>query len=131
MIKDHLIRAGHGAETADRMEREAWPTERMIKSAYAYLLDFPAEIRAGDRQTAHFVYKQIQVAMAKGGWTTNEWNRLHAMARTWRRRAEGRDRKFSVMGWQKQGDGQHTPEVVKVMEEIQGEIDGLADHEQR
>lgn len=110
-----------GAEWADRAERKAWKGSG-YRSAYAHLIEMPTEVGAGDITTAYRVKSQILMAMDKGGYTTNEWNRLHGMLSAWEGRALGTDVGFMLRGWKKAGDGKHTPTVEKALREIRKEM---------
>ena len=66
--------------------------------------------------------QDVEKAIAKGGWTTNEWNRLHALQRIWTARHTGQDLAFNLRGWKKQGTGHHTPSVEKTIQNIKKEI---------
>lgn len=51
-----------------------------------------------DYGAANLYLSRIRAAMAEGGWSPGEWGRLHTLEETWRKRAEGKDPVFEVMG---------------------------------
>ena len=115
---------GRGAECADRADREAY-AGRHYKSAYAHIVCLPDFVAPGDRTTAYSILHRIEAAIVKGGWTANEWNRLHAMQRMWSARYHGTDLVFNLRGWRKKGTGHHTPSVEKVLNSIRKEMGTL------
>lgn len=121
MADDGFMRSGRGAETADRMDREAWG--RTYKSAYAHHLQMPERVEAGDYEMARTILYRIQAQVEKGGWTTNEWLRLHALEKAWGNRGAGRDLQFNMRGWQRKGTGHNLPQVEKTMRAIQKAIE--------
>jgi hypothetical protein len=118
-MEAHAIVPGRGAESADRMERAAWPG-RSYRSAYSSIVQLPDVVHNGDRAAAHAIHDRILKAIEIGGWTTNEWNRLHKLEETWRMRAAGKDTAFNLRGWKRQGTGHHTPGIEKFISTIRG-----------
>lgn len=121
--KDHLMRRGRGAETSDRIQREAYPGLKM-KSAYAHHLAIPDVVQPSDHQTAHLILKNVREVLDKGGWTTNEFNRLRIMEKAWARRASGNDPVFNLRGWRRQGTGHNLNPTLKALAEISGLLEG-------
>lgn len=112
---------GVGAEISDRIERERW-VGRKFRSPYAHLVAIPAIVRAGDTATAKSVLYRIEAVMEKGGWTRNEWARIHKLRQAWEKRAAGQDVGFMLRGWKRKGDGQHTPGIEKFITTIKGVV---------
>lgn len=128
---DHgFMRQGVGAETADRMDREAWGV--VYRSAYTHHIQLPDGVEAGDYDTAHQILFRIQRQVEKGGWTTNEWNRLHQMEEAWGRRASGQDLQFNMRGWQKKHPGHNLPPFERaarqIAEAVEDSRQGRGDH---
>lgn len=117
--KDHLMRGGRQAESADRQEREAYPG-MPVRSAYAHLLIIPDHVAAGDRMQARYIMDQIDKVLDLGEWTTNEFIRLHEMHKAWARRQAGVDPVFNMRGWQKKGAGHNLNPTLKALRDIQG-----------
>jgi len=120
--KDHLLRQGRGAETSDRLDREAWGIH--YGSAYSAMVALPDEVKAGDLTTARGVQQRVEEAIEHGGWTTNEWRRLNTLLKVWARRAAGNDVKFNLQGWQRQGSGHHTPSLIRAIDQINKTLTG-------
>jgi hypothetical protein len=98
-------------EAADRADREASPGHRLhrlglapapagpyYRSAYLGIVGENPECLPGDLTTAREVLQRIEIAIGRGGWTRNEWRRLHRMHAKWKARADGTDARFMVMG---------------------------------
>jgi hypothetical protein len=115
--ENHLTRRGRGAETSDRIDREAWPG-RFRGSAYHTIVNLPDGVQAGDTQTARAIMDRIEAAIDQGGWTTNEWVRLHKLQKAWARRQAGADPVFNMRGWQKKGSGHNLNPTLKALKEI-------------
>lgn len=85
------------AEDGDRIERETRPG--FWTSAFWPMLGGQApQCAAGDRRTARLFLARIEAAIDRGGWTRNEWRRLHKLYEVWSRRANGQDPRFEVVG---------------------------------
>jgi hypothetical protein len=95
---------GHerGNEAYDRVQRQAYPSQLSPRAAYSYLIGEPIQLAPADYAGARDVLRKIEAAMYKGGWTRNEWRRLRAMWEKWKRRADGKDERFNLVG-NKQG----------------------------
>lgn len=52
----------------------------------------------GDRTRARVYWNKLKLAIQKGEWTPGEWGQLHSAERLWRRRWQGKDARFEVMG---------------------------------
>lgn len=115
----HEIAPGMGAEFSDRAERAAG---RKLKSAYAHLVALPRVVSAGDTATAAAILNRIDQCIDKGGWTKNEWARLHKLRDAWAARAHRQDVSFNLRGWRQQGTGHHTPSVEQALAAIKREI---------
>jgi hypothetical protein len=88
---------------AAREEREAQhitPADygKRWKAAYRAVIGAKPECGPGEHGKAAGYLWRIQRAIEDGGWTPSENNRLHALERKWRERAEGRDARFEVVG---------------------------------
>jgi hypothetical protein len=68
------------------------------QSAYRTLLGPRPECGPGDRSAAGLFWMKIRQALKQGGWTPGEWGRLYALERKWRKRRNGEDPRFEVMG---------------------------------
>lgn len=115
----HVTVPGRGAETSDRLEREAG---RSLKSAYAHIVALPSIVAPGDLATASAILRRIEGCLDRGGWTGGEGARLRAMRDAWERRAHGRDIGFKLRGWRKKGTGHNTPAFEKFTRAVQEEV---------
>lgn len=68
------------------------------QSAYRVEIGNSPECGGGDREAARQFWSRIVAAIEKGGWTPAENNRLHLLERKWRKRKDGEDPRFEVIG---------------------------------
>lgn len=86
------------AEAFERVEREAHPAQWAHRSAFSHIVGDPVQLGPGDVVGARTKLDAIMRAIDKGGWTRNEWARLHRMRKTWQARADGLDMRFNTVG---------------------------------
>lgn len=97
--------AGHerGNEASDRVQTEAYPYQPRPRSAYLATTGDAPTLRAGDVVGARTYLDKINLAIEKGGWTRCEWRRLTSLRTKWLLRAEGKDKRFNLVGNRKCG----------------------------
>lgn len=83
-------------EVADREEREAHG--KPLQAGYRHILGPAPKLSAGDIEGARRFLARIELALDRGPWTRNEWQRLYNMRIKWRRRASGNDARFAEVG---------------------------------
>lgn len=88
------------------------------RSAYHSIIGDLTEVSPRDFTTAQAIVARIGQAIALGGWTRNEWRRLHRLNLTWRRRAEGLDPRFNVVGTRKTGLSEEQRRQIKLIKDL-------------
>lgn len=87
------------AELSDQAERRVG---RKLRAAYYPMIGDAPVLGPADHDGAVEYLAKISKAIARGGWTRNEWTRLSALHKKWFRRANGTDPYFEVYGNRRQ-----------------------------
>lgn len=117
-------------DIVEQEQRATWGRLQRLRPAYAHLIDL-AEPGRGPGHAGSMV-DRIQAVIDVGGWTNSERTALYVARAKWRRRAEGKDRRYQLTNGHVRGFLRPSvQEGVKILEVADGALAVIQDELRR